>query len=150
MIILNAKQSDLDEILEIEEESFSEPWSKSGMEFEIDSDDTYVPIVRDKGEMFGYLVLHCFGDEAELFRVAVRKKYRNMKIATKLLISAQKFAQRNGIEKIFLEVRQSNINAIKLYTSGGFEKLGVRKNYYENPKEDAIIMVCNTGRGEGK
>lgn len=141
MVILDAKRQDLDEIMDIERAAFSVPWSESGMVFEIESEDAYVPVARDNGEMTGFAVLHMFGSEGELFNIAVKEERRGEKVGKKLLAAVINFASKQRLERIFLEVRQSNLPARSLYEKAGFKELGVRKNYYEHPRENAVMMV---------
>ena len=95
--------------------------------------------VNDK--IAGFIVLMDVVDAAEIIRVAVLPEYREMGIGTKLIEKAVEEIMKKGMENIFLEVRESNSNAIKLYNKSGFEECGVRKNYYSNPKENGIIMI---------
>ncbi len=87
----------------------------------------------------GFALLRCF-DDAELIRIAVAKEYRRQGIGSKLLRDLIDETRRRDIHTIFLEVRSSNAPAIGLYEGAGFERVGVRKNYYSAPQEDALIM----------
>jgi len=143
MVIVNAKVSDLPEIMEIERATFSVPWGESGMLFEIESEDANFTLMKDGGKILGFVVLHIFEDEGEIFNVAVREEYRGQKIATRLMKDTLYFARKNRLKRLFLEVRESNAPARKLYENCGFESLGIRKNYYEHPKENAVMMMLN-------
>lgn len=148
MVIVNAKKEDLDEIMAIERAVFSAPWNESGMLFEIESEDALFSLAKDKGEILGFSILHMFEDEGEIFNVAVKEEYRNRKIGTALMKNTLHFAKRQRLSRIFLEVRESNMPARHLYENSGFKSMGIRKNYYDYPKENAVMMVCEMEGGE--
>lgn len=150
MVIVNAKTGDLAEIMEIERDVFSVPWSESGMVFEIESEDALFSLAKDKGKILGFSILHMFEDEGEIFNVAVRQECRNQKIGTALIKNALYFAKKQRLSRVFLEVRESNAPARKLYENCGFKSLGIRKNYYDYPKENAVIMVWEREGGVKK
>ena len=129
------------EIAYIDSISFSESWSeKSYLEMaENKIYSFFKEEVNDK--IAGFIVLMDVVDAAEIIRVAVLPEYREMGIGTKLIEKAVEEIMKKGMKNIFLEVRESNSNAIKLYNKSGFEECGVRKNYYSNPKENGIIMI---------
>lgn len=129
------------EIAYIDSISFSESWSeKSYLEMaENKIYSFFKEEVNDK--IAGFIVLMDVVDASEIIRVAVLPGYREMGIGTKLIEKAVEEIMKKGMENIFLEVRESNSNAIKLYNKSGFEECGVRKNYYSNPKENGIIMI---------
>ena len=87
----------------------------------------------------GYALLRCF-DDAEIIRIATDSRYRRQGIGSMLLDSLLTEAHKRDIHSIFLEVRSSNMPAIRLYEQAGFERAGVRRDYYSAPTEDAIIM----------
>ncbi len=145
--IVNAERSDLDEIMEIERSVFSVPWSENNMLFEIDSDDAFFALAKDNGRIIGFVVMHGFSDEAEIFNIAVREEYRRQKTGTLLLRNALARAEEAGYKKLYLEVRAGNTAAIEMYKKNGFTLLGVRKGYYDYLKEDALIMMRDMKRG---
>ena len=150
MKIVEAERSDLDEIMEIERSVFSVPWSENNMLFEIDSGDAFVGLAKDNGRIIGFVVMHGFTDEAEIFNIAVKEEYRRRKTGTALLHAAFSRAEEAGYEKLYLEVRAGNTAAIDMYLKNGFILLGVRKDYYDYPKEDALIMTRDMKRGNGQ
>ena len=95
----------------------------------------------DAGKVAGYAGLQVILDEGYITNVAVRPECRRNGIAGKLLQVFLDFGQANHLAFLTLEVRASNYDAIALYGSRGFRSVGRRKNYYEHPKEDAIIMT---------
>ncbi len=94
----------------------------------------------DSKETKGYLLFSKVLDEGEILDVAVSPFFRKQKIAKNLLEETKLFSQNNQISSIYLEVREKNIPAILLYQKAGFKKIGTRKNYYSNPKENALIF----------
>ncbi|HNW16857.1 MAG TPA: ribosomal protein S18-alanine N-acetyltransferase [bacterium] len=89
----------------------------------------------------GFLILSEVLDEAEIIQVAVRKESTGRGIGTQLVKEVAEYCKSNGVRKIFLEVRVSNRSAEKIYLKNGFEKVGMRRSYYSNPVEDALIMA---------
>ena len=129
------------EIAYIDSISFSESWSEKSY-LEMYENKIYTFFKEEfNGKTAGFIVLMDAVDAAEIIRVAVLPEYRGMGIGTNLVEKAIKEISKKGMENIFLEVRESNSSAIKLYKKTGFEECGVRKNYYSNPKENGIIMI---------
>ncbi len=154
MKILACEPEYLDEVLEIEGESFSVPWTREMFEAELDSNDAlfYICVDEDsegveglenkeKSRILGYVNARLIIDEVDILNIAVNPSARRRGVARLLLKSIFDRALARGASKCFLEVRMSNVAAISLYESMGFKKLGIRKGYYEKPKEDAIIML---------
>ena len=138
--IIPLSEEHTDSICEIENESFGDPWSR---QFFLDLFDNpfalcYTAIIN--AEVVGYLIAYQVIDEIQILNVAVKKSERGKKIATKLFDTIFDSAGTEKIKEFTLEVRPSNIGAISLYKKLGFEIDGVRKNYYQKPKEDAVLM----------
>ena len=132
----------LDEVAELERICFSTPWSRNMLAEELDNAlSAFLVALDDDGRVVGYAGLQVVLDEGYITNVAVRPECRRNGIAAKLLQVFLDFAQANGLSFLTLEVRASNYGAIALYGSRGFRSVGRRKNYYEHPKEDAIIMT---------
>ncbi|HEX5413493.1 MAG TPA: ribosomal protein S18-alanine N-acetyltransferase [Terriglobia bacterium] len=92
-------------------------------------------------EIVGFSVFYRMDKESELWNIAVQPAHRRQSIARALLVEACKRLAESGVQRLFLEVRESNLPAAELYYSFGFELLGRRKEYYVNPKEDALVLV---------
>lgn len=132
----------LDEVAELERICFSTPWSRNMLAEELDNAlSAFLVALDDGGKVVGYAGLQVVLDEGYITNVAVRPECRRQGVAGKLLQVFLDFAQGNGLAFLTLEVRASNYDAIALYGSRGFRSAGRRKNYYEHPKEDAIIMT---------
>lgn len=138
----------LDEVAELERICFSTPWSRNMLAEELDNAlSAFLAALDDADRVVGYAGLQVVLDEGYITNVAVRPECRKQGIAGKLLQVFLDFAQGNRLSFLTLEVRASNYDAIALYGSRGFRSVGRRKNYYEHPKEDAIIMTKEFSNG---
>ena len=138
----------LDEVAELERICFSTPWSRNMLAEELDNLlSAFLVALDDSGKVVGYAGVQVILDEGYITNVAVRPECRRQGIAAKLLQVFLDFARANQLAFLTLEVRASNYDAIALYGSRGFRSVGRRKNYYEHPKEDAIIMTLEFDHG---
>ena len=131
----------LDDVYIIETECFSHPWSKQSLEEELNNETSLFLVAKEENEVIGYIGMSIVIDEGYIFNVAVRESYRNKGVATALINELVIYGKKNNFSFITLEVRESNLPAISLYSKFGFIKAGERKNYYSNPKENAILMT---------
>ena len=132
----------LDEVAELERICFSTPWSRNMLAEELENAcSAFLVAEDDTGKVVGYAGLQVILDEGYITNVAVRPECRRNGIAGKLLQVFLDFGQANHLAFLTLEVRASNYDAIALYGSRGFRSVGRRKNYYEHPREDAVIMT---------
>ena len=132
----------LDEVAELERICFSVPWSRNMLAEELDNLlSAFLVALDDNDKVVGYAGVQIILDEGYITNVAVRPECRRQGIAAKLLQVFLDFALANRLAFLTLEVRASNYDAIALYGSRGFRSVGRRKNYYEHPREDAIIMT---------
>ncbi|MFW5985091.1 MAG: ribosomal protein S18-alanine N-acetyltransferase [Halanaerobiaceae bacterium] len=139
--IRKMKKEDLSQVLEIEQECFTSPWSRNSFLRELRDGvySEYLAVFCGEslvGYIGGWLIL----EELHITNLAVARKYRRRGIASRLLEELIRQAQKKGSEYALLEVRESNTAALKLYRSHGFEKVGFRKNYYQDNRENALIM----------
>ncbi len=142
-IITRMQREHLDTLAELEKICFSQPWSYKSLEEELSNDTAYFYVAKESdGErIVGYIGLYIVLESCFAANIAVFPEYRNRGAATALLRRAFLTATAHGAEFISLEVRRSNTAAISLYKSLNFEETGLRKNYYRNPPEDALIMT---------
>ena len=141
-IIVPMDRSHISQIAALEQECFSDPWSEAALEEELYNPQASFIVAEDgEGGVLGYAGLHVVLDEGYIANVAVDPAYRRQGIASKLVQVYIDFAQANKLAFLTLEVRPSNMAAIILYGRLGFRSVGRRKNYYEHPKEDCIIMT---------
>ena len=137
MNILKATIEDADEIFLLDKKYLGDGWSKKSIE-EIIQNDNSIKIYIAKDEIIkAYVIFRIVENEIELLRIAVEETSRSRDIATKLL---RYIINVFDIKKVFLEVRESNNIAINFYKKQGFIKIGIRKSFYNNPKENAISM----------
>lgn len=144
----------LDEVVGIERRCFSDPWSRAMFLSEIElGGGTYArgALVADKqgaervvGYSFAVLVM----DEAHLGNLAVNPWYRRKGVAQRLLGDLVSEARRQGVRRVTLEVRESNVHARTFYARNGFIDIAMRKSYYQNPVEDAIVMLLMLPGGQ--
>lgn len=138
----------LDEVADLERVCFSTPWSRNMLAEELDNACSAFLVALDGDDsVVGYAGLLVIADEGYITNVAVRPESRRGGVAGQLLDVFLNFAAANKLAFLTLEVRESNYPAIALYGSRGFRAVGRRKNYYEHPKEDAIIMTREFGDG---
>lgn len=132
----------LDEVAALERVCFPDPWSRQMLAEELDNALSALLVALDgEGKVAGYAGLQVILDEGTVTNIAVRPDCRKRGVASQLLQVFLNFAQGNRLAFLTLEVRASNYDAIALYGSRGFRSVGRRKNYYEHPREDAIIMT---------
>jgi ribosomal-protein-alanine N-acetyltransferase len=124
-------------VAEIERACFSNPWGETVLADELKNDCSHIYVAVEDGRAVGYAMLYVVCGEADIVRVAVLPEYRRRGIAEKLLLKSFEI---NETDAVFLDVRESNAAAINLYKSLGFKDTGVRKDYYSNPTENAILM----------
>ncbi len=132
-----AKGEDTKKIAEMEKEYFSDAWSEKIVADEVAKEK--VVVIKDKENIVGYCIFMVAADEGEILRIAVNNAQRKKGYGKKLLSFAIDEMKKKGVISVFLEVRATNSAARALYHSIGFEEIGQRKNYYTNPKEDAIL-----------
>ena len=133
---------DVDGISRIEDESFSDPWSRESIANLIAQDAALCLTAKKKdGSVAGYAFMYVVGDESELLNIAVAPDARRRGIARTMMREALSGAEALGAVVTYLEVRASNGSAAALYSSLGFERIGARKNYYRYPTEDAVLMA---------
>ena len=148
MLIREMTFDDIASAVQIEKECFSLPWSEKSFRDSIERDDTLFLVCEECLEenvkvVTGYIGMYISFDEGNITNVAVSPLYRKKGYGEALVFTAKEKAKEKQVEKIFLEVRVSNAPAISLYKKMGFEDLGVRKNFYDHPREDAGIMCCS-------
>lgn len=131
---------DIPAVYEIERQSFSLPWSEKSFRESLDLPHAIFLVAEDETQILGYCGMYQVFHEGDITNIAVLPQYRGMGIGGSLLEAVIACAAERGIVDITLEVRESNIQAIHLYSRFGFENVGIRKNFYEKPREHAIVM----------
>jgi ribosomal-protein-alanine N-acetyltransferase len=139
--IVEAKLDDIDQIMVVEKLSFTIPWSKKTMQEEIFSNNMARYLVaKVNGQVVGYAGVWKILNEGHITNIAVHPEFRDCGVGSALLSELIKRGETEGIESFTLEVRKTNKAAIALYSKYGFKEAGVRKKYYADNDEDAILM----------
>lgn len=131
---------DLDQVLAIEKENFSVPWTENGFFSFLIRQDTLFLVAEDEGGIAGYCGIVMVPDEGDITNVSVARDRRRRGIGAGLIRELIRRAGEAGVTKIYLEVRESNQAAIALYEKMGFRREGLRRDYYEEPRENAVLM----------
>ena len=144
------RKEDIDQILAIEQASFSMPWSRNLFLSEFRSpgvSSLLVALADDSATRLvtGYIIYWLVEDEMHILNLAVAPELRRHGIARQLVLAAIKRAYVKGARLAFLEVRASNAAAQKLYSSLGFSGSFIRRGYYDSPIEDAVVMILEQG-----
>ena len=140
VVLRRMTASDIPGAVEIEQKCFSMPWSEKAFADSLALDYSVFFVASIDEKIVGYVGLYIAYDEGDITNVAVLPEYRRKGIATSLLEKIVIDAKEKNLVAINLEVRKSNRSAIALYEKNGFVDLGHRKNFYEKPTEDAVIM----------
>ncbi len=141
MIFRRSVPDDTQGIREMELEYFSDAWSERDVHSAISTEGAMCySAVDEDGRVVAYVLGRLIAPEAEIYRIAVRKDKRRHGIGYRLLDYAIKTERGRGLESVFLEVRESNVPARNLYFSHGFKEIGIRRGYYRDPTENAVVM----------
>ena len=139
-IIRTMEKKDIVQVVEIENSIFTIPWSANSFIEASENENNIYLVCIENDEITGYCGLWTVLGEGNVTNVAVTKTHRGKGYGRALLQELEKRGLEKDVSKFFLEVRQSNLVAQNLYLSLGYEKIGIRKNFYERPSEDAVIM----------
>jgi [ribosomal protein S18]-alanine N-acetyltransferase len=135
-------EKDLDEVLEIEKVAFPSPWSRGLFERELVTPfaRSFVACRKGAPEVVGYLCFWLVDTECHVLNLAVHPQHRGQGIGAGILGFGVEYCRREGVQLVTLEVRRSNYRAISLYRNFRFQPQGVRRRYYTDTGEDAIVM----------
>ncbi len=132
------------QVAEIERMNFSHPWTEEMLVEELNNMlSSFICALGENGVVMGYAGLTVVAGEGYINNIAVRQEYRRQGVASELLKVFLRFGKAQGLSFLTLEVRASNEAAKRLYMKHGFAQVGRRKNYYDDPKEDAILMTLD-------
>ena len=147
--VLPMRPTDLDAVCSIAEASFPVPWTRGTFLQEIERDWAVTRVIK-RGrvpELCGFIAYWVVSDEIHLHNIAVRTDLRRRGYASELLRDMVRDARERSAKVVWLEVRSGNLPAIALYRDLGFEQVGIRRNYYADNDEDAVIMALRLDRG---
>lgn len=140
MTILEMKAEHVPQVAELEKLCFADPWSQMSIESELKNVWSCWLVAVEGDQVVGYIGSQTAIDETDVMNVAVHPNFRRRGIAEILIGCLIEALKKRGSHALMLEVRASNAPAIRLYEKMGFHQVGCRKNYYRNPKEDALIL----------
>ena len=140
MIITNMNRQHVTQVAELEKICFSDPWSENSIASELDNQLAFWLVAEEGETVAGYIGSQTVMDETDMMNVAVHPDFRRQGIAEALVNGLVEQLKAMGSHCLALEVRASNAPAISLYEKLGFSEIGRRKNYYRNPREDALIL----------
>jgi ribosomal-protein-alanine N-acetyltransferase len=141
---------DVDAVAALEADAFSTPWNAATFLRLMDRPGAELHVMEEDGVIVGYGVLWCILDQGELANIAVAREARGRGLGGRLLAYFMDVARRRGVRRLFLEVRESNVVALRLYSSRGFDQIGRRRDYYERPTEDALVLELRISEEEGE
>ena len=139
-IFRNGTGQDIEHIAELEAKTFSDAWTESGVRDTFGQKQAFITVAEDDGRLIGYCIIYYVMDEAEIARIAICETVRRTGVGKGLLHYTCECCREKQIERLLLDVRESNESAIAFYKNYGFQTDGMRKNFYEMPKEDAVLM----------
>ena len=140
MMIVNMNESHVAQVAALEKICFSDPWSENSVASELKNPLSCWLVAEEDGEVAGYVGSQTVMDESDMMNVAVHPDYRRKGVAEKLVMELVEALKKRDSRCLTLEVRASNEPARALYEKLGFVQVGLRKNYYRNPREDALIL----------
>ena len=140
MTINPMKKDHVAQVAALERQCFADPWSEGSIASELDNPLSLWLVAEQNGAVCGYVGSQTVLDETDMMNIAVHPDCRRQGIAAALIEELVSRLKERGSHILRLEVRESNTPAIALYNSMGFTQLGIRKNYYRNPKENALIL----------
>ena len=144
--IRNISENDIETIAYLESEIFSDAWSEKSIKETYENQIACILGAYKECALAGYVIFYFVLDEGEIARIAVSPQYRRQGVADQIFAGLLDFCAEKSIERILLDVRTSNEPAIAFYRKSGFAEDGIRKNFYENPKEDALLMSVSVVR----
>lgn len=145
LIVRKMQMSDVGEIARLEKQAFLDAWTEKGILETFRQQQAFVVVGEMDGRVVGYCIIYYVLDEGEIARIAVDDTCKRQGVGRALLKQVECICMEKGITKIMLDVREGNGTARAFYRSCGFAEDGIRKNFYEMPKEHAILMskdVC--------
>lgn len=140
MTIVKMKECHVSAVAALETICFSDPWSENSVSSELKNKLSLWLVAEENGTVAGYIGSQTCGEESDVMNVAVHPDFRRRGIAEALVNALVAELKAIGSHCLTLEVRASNVPAIALYEKMGFSEIGRRKNYYRNPREDALIL----------
>ncbi len=139
-IFRNMTEQDVAQIAELEKKVFSDAWTSTGIYETFCQNQAFVAVAECNEEIVGYCIIYYVMDEGEIARIAVDEKVRRQGVGRGLLDLVCECCKMQNVHRLLLDVRESNEGARRFYEQYGFTVDGVRKNFYDQPKENAVLM----------
>lgn len=143
--IRKCTEYDIDAIVRLEKDTFSDAWTKKGIFETYSQAQAFIVVAEQENIVVGYCIIYYVLDEGEIARIAVDGKCRRQGAGRAILEEVQRICQEKNVSKLLLDVRESNYTARSFYQNLGFQEDGIRKNFYEMPKEHAVLMSMKIG-----
>ena len=144
--IRRISESDIEAVASLESEIFPDPWSTKSIRETHELGSALILGAYKDNALVGYVIFYYVLDEGEIARIAVSPSHRRQGVADQIFAGLLEFCAQKNIERILLDVRMSNETAIAFYRKSGFIEDGIRKNFYDNPKEHALLMSVDVAR----
>lgn len=144
MELRRMEEKDLDQVTSIEKDTFSMPWNREDFLNSMNNPSHVYIVACENDVIYGYCGMWGIVGEGQINNVAVKKELQGKGIGFLLVKFLLEEGYKQGLEAFTLEVRESNLSAIHVYEKVGFENVGIRKNFYDKPKENAVIMWKNS------
>lgn len=139
--VRSMEEQDIEQILLIEQCSFPAPWTSNAYLSELKNKFASYFVLLNQEQVIGYAGMWLFAGESHITTIAVHPDYRSRGYGRLLMVTLIEHSLKHNVDTMVLEVRVSNNTAIRLYHSLGFKKIGMRRNYYKETHEDAIVML---------
>ncbi len=140
MIFTDMMPDHVPQVADLENLCFSDPWDEASVASELTNELSYWLVAVDGGQVVGYVGSQTVLGETDMMNIAVHPDHRRQGVAETLVDALVAGLRQRGSHCLTLEVRESNLAAQRLYEKLGFQQVGLRKNYYRNPKENALIL----------
>lgn len=140
LVFRKTTELDAKQIAELEKNIFADAWSEKGIGDTMNQSQAFITVAEEAGEIAGYCIIYYALDEAEIARIATGEKWRRRGVARQLLDYTCECCRERNVERLLLDVRESNKAARAFYDDYGFGVDGIRKNFYDMPKEHAVLM----------
>jgi ribosomal-protein-alanine N-acetyltransferase len=143
IMIRKMHEDDISNIMKIERMSFSTPWSEAAFLNEIYKPYALTKVALLKNDVVGYICVNLIVNEGHILNLAIHPEFRRQGIATMLMKEVLKELKEKGCRFVYLEVRVSSLGARRFYEKLGFKVVGIRRDYYQFPVEDAALMMLS-------
>lgn len=147
LVVRNMIETDVAHVARLEQETFQDAWTEQGIYDTFCQKQAFVVVAQQEEKILGYCIVYFVLDEAEIARVAVDKTCRRQGVGRKILNCAERICKDKQIARLLLDVRESNGTARRFYEDYGFVEDGIRKDFYDMPKENAVLMSKNISFG---